>query len=253
MSSSPQKRRLLDRRVARLRRRRDNLRATDQAEAPAAAPTAAPAAASLAPSDGSSAEATGASDGATDDAASPTTGAPQERPEGPWPEAPREALATAVVKLAATTLRQANEWATKGGVPHSKIAFEDRCSECCAPTATPDGRPFARVLICEECQAEVHFACTGLESMPGEEEPFVCRNCLSANEAMRRLENRRVLASQHSFASGGARPGLHGGTVASHDVESHTCIIHWDDRSDSKVTERQVRQLLGPIRRYRSN
>ena len=53
---------------------------------------------------------------------------------------------------------------------------EDKCVICQLSTAADEHEPNS-VLICDECDGDVHIGCTGLAAFPGDDDPFTCAIC----------------------------------------------------------------------------
>ena len=56
---------------------------------------------------------------------------------------------------------------------------EDFCKVCRKTTLGIKGKPLKNVLICDDCEAEVHLRCSSFKTMPLEEESFQCESCAS--------------------------------------------------------------------------
>lgn len=56
---------------------------------------------------------------------------------------------------------------------------EEACVVCGEPTSADDGSAMPQVLLCDHCDAEVHFSCSKLDKFPAENEPFTCPTCVA--------------------------------------------------------------------------
>ena len=54
---------------------------------------------------------------------------------------------------------------------------EDVCKVCSKTTLNSQGGPLKNVLLCEDCDAEVHLRCSSLDVMPSDEESYHCESC----------------------------------------------------------------------------
>ena len=88
-----------------------------------------------------------------------------------------------VIEPAAATPATADKEATlrSGGVVVAEV--EDACKVCSKPTVNSNGGPLKNVLLCEDCEAEVHLRCSSLKVMPPDDEPFHCEQCASKKKA----------------------------------------------------------------------
>lgn len=89
---------------------------------------------------------------------------------------------TALVSDARETLRGwldlDDEDGDVGGA-HDDDEF-DVCKVCCKSTLDENGEPQCNVLICDDCDDEVHFACSGLSELPDDDEGYFC-GCTDAH------------------------------------------------------------------------
>ena len=60
--------------------------------------------------------------------------------------------------------------------------MEDECVICQKSTLEADDTPMQDVLLCDVCEGDVHLACTSLDNIPGDDDPFTCAAC-AAEEA----------------------------------------------------------------------
>ena len=57
---------------------------------------------------------------------------------------------------------------------------KDFCAVCGETTADWDGSAQEHVLLCDTCDADVHYKCSLLTAYPGDDDPFVCPVCVAA-------------------------------------------------------------------------
>jgi DNA-directed RNA polymerase subunit RPC12/RpoP len=67
------------------------------------------------------------------------------------------------------------------------------CKVCRKTTLSSNGKPLKNVLICDDCEAEVHLRYSSFKTMPSEDESFHCESCAS-----KRLAAPQVVASEIS-------------------------------------------------------
>ena len=76
--------------------------------------------------------------------------------------------------------------------PPDDARGDDVCATCGGSTLLPGGGPMRDVLVCDTCDAEVHFSCSGLARMPRDDEPFACADCAPAARRPERKRRRIV-------------------------------------------------------------
>jgi hypothetical protein len=74
---------------------------------------------------------------------------------------------------------------TRTRLDHEEMAAEeeveeDVCKVCSKTTLNSQGEPLKNVLLCEDCDAEVHLRCSSLKTMPSDEESYHCESCASS-------------------------------------------------------------------------
>ncbi|KAJ1461954.1 hypothetical protein M885DRAFT_610850 [Pelagophyceae sp. CCMP2097] len=72
----------------------------------------------------------------------------------------------------------------------------DVCRVCSKTTVDAAGEALADVLLCDDCDAEVHLRCAGIAALPGDDEPFSCGCRAAAGSA-------DALAADGATAAGG--------------------------------------------------
>eukprot|EP00633_Aureoumbra_lagunensis_P012179 CAMPEP_0197362548 /NCGR_PEP_ID=MMETSP0893-20130614/64078_1 /TAXON_ID=44058 ORGANISM="Aureoumbra lagunensis, Strain CCMP1510" /NCGR_SAMPLE_ID=MMETSP0893 /ASSEMBLY_ACC=CAM_ASM_000539 /LENGTH=854 /DNA_ID=CAMNT_0042884365 /DNA_START=185 /DNA_END=2749 /DNA_ORIENTATION=- len=79
-----------------------------------------------------------------------------------------------------------------GGAP-AQDKENIQCAVCGEATSNHDDKgTLDDVLLCDHCDAEVHFACSGLQKMPKDDEPFQCPACAASSTDYLPLLSNRV-------------------------------------------------------------